>query len=165
MNEQQEKAYFDAESLKKLIAAEGRTVKTINCYLWQNSINKNDVVELIDVFEIVFTDGYKLSLCSNSDNIGMDAIDYNYEAERKEIEKEHGGKIKVYGVTASGTKMWTDVIGLKLQSIQLTKEDLPAGQAGKNYLSDSVVFNFGEEKRVVSISPLDGLIIDFYEED
>ena len=158
MSDQQEKAYFDAESLKKLIAAEGKTVKAINCYLWQNSINKNDVVELIDVFEIVFTDGYKLSLCSNGENSGMDAIDYNYEAERKEIEKEHEGKIKVYGVTASGTKMWTDVIGLKLQSFQLTKED-------KNYLSDSVVFNFGEEKRVVSISPLDGLIIDFHEED
>lgn len=158
MNEQQEKAYFDAESLKKLIAAEGRTVKGINCYLWQNAINPNDVVELIDVFELVFTDGYRLYLCSNGDNTGMEAIDYNYEAEKKEIENEHSGKIKVYGVTASGTKMWTNVIGLKLQSVQLTKED-------KNYLSDSVVFNFGEERRIVSISPLDGLIIDFHEED
>ena len=54
MNEQQEKAYFDAESLKKLIAAEGRTVKAIHCYWWQNAINKSDVVELRDVVEIVF---------------------------------------------------------------------------------------------------------------
>lgn len=158
MNEQQEKAYFDAESLKKLIAGEGRVVKGVNCFLWQNSINPNDVVELIDVFQIIFADGYKISLCSNADNNGMEVIEYDYEAEKSEIEKEHNGKIKVYGVTASGTKMWTDVIGLKLQSVQLTKEDT-------NYLCDSVVFNFGEERRIVSISPLDGLIIDFHEED
>ncbi len=158
MNEQQEKAYFDAESLKKLIASEGRTVKGINCYLWQNSINPGDVLELIDCFEIVFTDGYKLSLSSNDEGSGMDAVDYNYAEEKKEIEKEFPGKIKLIGVTASATKMWTDVIGLKLESVQLTKAD-------KNYLNDSVVFNFGEERRVVSISPLDGLIIDYHEED
>ncbi len=158
MNQQQEKPYFDPESLKKLIASEGKEVKAILCYLWQNSINKNDVVELIDVFEILFTDNYRLSLCSNMDNTGLEAIVYDYVAEKKEIEKEHGGKIKVYGVVASGTKMWEDVIGKKLETVQLTKED-------GNYLSDAVVFNFGEERRVVSISPLDGLIIDFYEED
>ena len=60
MNQQQEKPYFDPESLKKLIASEGKEVKAILCYLWQNSINKNDVVELIDVFEILFTDNYRL---------------------------------------------------------------------------------------------------------
>lgn len=158
MKEQQEKTYFDPESLKKLIASEGKEVKAVLCYLWQNSINKDEVVELIDVFEILFTDNYRLSLCSNPDANGMEAIAYDYSAEKKEIEKEHGDKIKIYGVNASGTKMWTDVIGKKLVSVQLTKQD-------SNYLSDSVVFNFGEERRIVSISPLDGLIIDFYEED
>lgn len=158
MNEQQEKTYFDPESLKKLIASEGKEVKAILCYLWQNSINKNEVVELIDVFEILFTDNYRLSLCSNADASGLEAIQYDYTAAKKELEAEHGDKIKIVGVNASGTKMWTDVIGKKLNSIQLTKQD-------GNYLSDSVVFNFGEERRIVSISPLDGLIIDFYEED
>ncbi len=158
MNDKQEKAYFDSESLKKMIASEGKEVKAILCYLWQNSINPNDVVELIDVFEILFTDNYRLSLCCNTDATGLEAINYDYVAEKKEIEKEHGDKIKVYGVNASGTKMWTDVIGKKLQTVQLTKQD-------GNYLSDSVVFNFGEERRIISISPLDGLIIDFYEED
>lgn len=158
MNEQQETVYFDPESLKKLIASEGKEVKAILCYLWQNSINKNDIVELIDVFEILFTDNYRLSLCSNPEGSGLEAIIYDYKTAKQEVEKEHGEKIKVIGVNASGTKMWTDVIGKKLVSVQLTKQD-------GNYLSDSVVFNFGEERRVVSVSPLDGLIIDFYEED
>lgn len=158
MSQQQEKPYFDPESLKKLIAAEGKEVKAVLCYLWQNSINKNDVVELIDVFEILFTDNSRLSICSNMDNTGLEAIVYDYVGEKKEIKKEHGDKIKIMGVNASGTKMWSDVIGKKLVTVQLTKED-------GNYLSDAIVFNFGEERRVVSISPLDGLIIDFYEDD
>jgi len=157
MEQQGEKAYFDADSLKKLVAAEGKEVKAIVCYLWQNTINKNDVVELIDNFEIRFTDGYKLTLGSNSDNSGLEAIDFDYEGEKKAMEEEFGDKIKIMGVNASATKMWKDVIGLKLNSVKLTKED-------KNYLSDSVMLDFGTEKRTISISPLDGLIIDFYEE-
>lgn len=158
MSNETEKAYFDPDSLKKLIASEGKEVKAILCYLWQNSINKNDVVELIDVFEVLFTDNSRLSVCSNPDGNGLEAVNYDYVAAKKEMEVEHGDKIKILGVNASPTKMWKDVIGKKLVSVQLTKEE-------GNYLSDSVVFNFGEERRIVSISPLDGLIIDFYEED
>lgn len=157
MEKQGEKGFFDAHSLKKLVAAEGKEVKAIVCYLWQNSIDKANVVELIDNFEIIFTDGYKLTLGSNPDNNGLEAIDFDYEAEKKAMEEEFEGKIKIIGVNASATKMWKDVIGRKLQSVKLTKEE-------NNYLSDSVMLDFGDERRTVSISPLDGLIIDFYEE-
>jgi hypothetical protein len=157
MSEQQEKAYFDPESLKKMIAAEGKEVKMVVCYLWQNTINPKDVVELIDHLELRFADNYRLTLGSNRDGNGLEAVDYNYEAEKKAVTEEFGDKIKVFGVNASPTKMWKDVIGLTLESVQLTKEN-------DNYLSDSIVFNFGQERRIVTINPVDGLIIDFYEE-
>lgn len=158
MSEQQEKAYFTADSLKKLVAAEGKQLKGVICFLWQNSINKSDVVELIDHVQLVFTDGYKLTIGSNADNNGLEAVDYNFESEKAELAKEFGDKIKLFAINATPTKMWKDVEGLKLQSVQITKE----GQG--NYLSDSVMFNFGTERRIISISPLDGLIIDFYED-
>lgn len=158
MSEQQEKAYFTADSLKKLVAAEGKQLKGVICFLWQNSINKSDVVELIDHVQLVFTDGYKLTIGSNADNNGLEAVDYNFESEKAELAKEFGDKIKLFAINATPTKMWKDVEGLKLQSVQITKE----GQ--RNYLSDSVMFNFGTERRIISISPLDGLIIDFYED-
>jgi hypothetical protein len=158
MSEQQEKAYFNGESLKKLIAAEGKQLKGVICILWQNSINKGDVVELIDHIQFVFTDGYKLTLGSNQDNTGLEVVDYNFEEEKAELAKEFGDKIKLFAVNATPTKMWKDVEGLKLDSIQITKE------GSSSYLSDSVLFNFGTERRTVSISPLDGIIIDFYED-
>lgn len=158
MSETANKAYFTSDSLKKLIAAEGKELKGVICFLWQNSISKNDVVELIDHIQFVFTDGYRLTLGSNDANTGLEAVDYDFESEKTEIEKEFSGKIKLFAINASPTKMWKDVTGLKLNSVQITKE------SEGNYLSDSVLFNFGEERRIVSISPLDGLIIDFYEE-
>lgn len=158
MTEKQDKTYFTPDSLRRLIEAQGKELKGVICFLWQNSINSNDVVELIDHVQLVFKDGYKLTLGSNSDNTGLEAVEYDYETEKSELEKEFGNKIKIFAVNASSTKMWKDLTGCKLESIQITKE----GEG--SYLSDSVLLNFGNEKRSIGISPLDGLIIDFYEE-
>lgn len=151
------KAFFDNESLKRLIAAEGKTVKKVICYFWQNAINSKDVVELIDNVEFVFEDGWKLTFSSNEDNSGLLAVEFDYEAEKRELKEAFADKIRIIPVDASSTKMWKDVIGSKLNSVQLTKDD-------DKYLSDSVLLDFGPERRTVSVSPLDGLIVDFWEE-
>jgi hypothetical protein len=156
-NQNESKAYFDAESLKRFVEAEGKEVKVVVCYLWQNNISKNETVELIDNIEFWFTDRTKLTISTNKDNSGLEVIDYDYEKDKAEMEAEFEGKIKIFGVNASSTKMWSDVIGKKLTSVQLTKEN-------DNYLSDSILINFEEERRTVSLSPLDGLIIDYYED-
>jgi hypothetical protein len=84
-------------------------------------------------------------------------IDFNYKETAKAIENEFEEKIKIFSLDASGTKMWKDVIGKKLVAVQITKEN-------NYYLADSAMLNFGTEKRVVSVSPMDGLLIDYYEE-
>lgn len=157
MEKQEPTVYFSNDSLKSFVAAEGKQVKVVICYLWHNAINKSDIVELIDSIEFGFTDNSRLTISSNMDNTGLEVIDFNFEAEKQELEKEYQGKIKMFAVNASPTKMWEDVVGKKLEAVQLTKD-------GSNYLCDSILLNFGEEKRTVSISPLDGLIIDFFEE-
>ena len=157
MNQPEQKAYFSTEALKSFVAAEGKQVKTVICYLWHNAINKNEIVELIDNIEFAFSDNSRINVSNNMDNNGLDVIDFNFEEEKREIENEYKGKIKLFAVNASPTKMWEDVIGKKLIAVQLTKEN-------DNYLCDSILLNFGEEKRTVSVSPLDGLIIDFWEE-
>ena len=44
-----------------------------------------------------------------------------------------------------------------LKLVKLTKD-------GEYYQSTALILDFGDEKREVEIAPLDGLIIDFYEE-
>lgn len=157
MEQQEEKVFFDAQALAEMVGAEGKELKLVICYLWHNEVNKNDIVELIDNIEFVFTDQSKLIFGSNPDSSGLDVGLFDYEAEKAELEKEFEGRIRIFRINASTTKMWNDVIGKKLHAVQLTKE-------GDKYLSDSVMMDFGDEKRTISISPLDGLIIDFYEE-
>jgi len=149
--------YFSNEALAKFTAAQGKTVEKIICHLWQNSINKNEVMELVDNLEIHFTDKNKLTISSNSEGEALDAINFNYKETALALEKEFEGKIKLFPVNASTTKMWEDVIGKKLHSVQITKQD-------EYYIADSLLLNFGDEKRTVSINPMDGLIIDYFEE-
>lgn len=150
--------YFSNEALARFAAAQGKTVAKIVCHLWQNSTNKNDVIEIIDNVEIHFSDGQKLSIACNENGDGLDAVSFDLKQISLELEEEFEGKIKVFALNASSTKMWEDVIGKQLETIQISKEN-------DYYKADSVLLNFGKEKRIISISPLDGLIIDYYEED
>lgn len=158
MENDEREVYFSNEALARFVAAQGRTVEKIVCHLWHNALNKDSTIEIIDNVELHFTDKQKLTVSCNSEGDGLDAIDFDYKKTASEIEKEFGGKIKVFGVIASSTKMWEDVVGKVLLKVRVTK-------ANDFYKADSIIFDFGEEKREIAISPLDGLIIDYFEED
>jgi hypothetical protein len=156
MSEHEKEVYFSHEALARFVAAQGKTIEKIICHLWQNKFDKNSTVELIDNVELHFTDQQKLTIACNSDGNGLDAIEFDYERSAKELQEEFEGKIKLFSVNASSTKMWADVIGKTLEGVRITKE-------GENYRADSVMLDFGTEQREVSVSPVDGLIIDYYE--
>ena len=150
--------YFSNEALARFVSAEGKTIEKIVCHLWQNNLNPNETVEIIDNVELHFTDQNKLTISCNENGDGLDVIDFKPQQTARELREEFGGKIKLFAINASTTEMWKDVIGLPLVHVKVTKQN-------DFYLADSVMLNFGEEKRTVSIGPLDGLIIDYYEED
>lgn len=150
--------YFSDEALARFVSAQGKVVEKIVCHLWQNTVDKNGSVELIDNLELHFTDKQKLTIACNENGDGLDAINFNYKAAATELEKEFDGKIKLFAVNASSTKMWEDVIGLTLEGVRIIKE-------GDYHKAGSALLVFGKEKRIVSVNPLDGLIIDYYEED
>ncbi len=150
--------YFSNEALARFLVAEGRKVEKVVCHLWQNTHDQNGSVELIDNVELHFTDKQKLTISCNAQGDGLDAIDFDYLKTAKELQAEFEGKIKLFSVNASSTTMWEAVIGKTLEHVKVTK-------MGEYYKADSVILEFGEEKREISIGPLDGLVIDYYEED
>lgn len=157
MEDKKRDIYFSNEALARFVTAEGKTIEKVVCHLWQNNLSDNPV-EIIDNMELHFTDKQKLTISCNEDGDGLDVIDFNPQQLAKELREEFDGKIKLFAINASATEMWQDVIGKKLEHVKVTK-------LNDFYLADSVMLNFGEEKRTVSIGPLDGLIIDYYEED
>lgn len=148
--------YFTNEALARFVAAQGRTVESVICHLWQNKIDKNSTIEIIDNVELHFKDKQKLTIACDQDGKGLDAIDFDYESTARQLKDEFADKIKLFAVNASGTKMWADVVGKVLEGVRLTKD-------GENYKSDSIMLDFGDEKREITVSPVDGLIIDYYE--
>lgn len=149
--------FFTNEALARFVSAQGKVVAKVICHLWQNINNPTEPVEIIDNVELQFQDGQKLTISCNEAGDGLDAINFNYLEAKEELNAVFGGKIKLFAVDASQTKMWADVIGRQLIEVKLVKQD-------DYYKADALALNFGEEKREIAISPLDGLIIDFYEE-
>lgn len=157
MENSDKEVYFSNDALARFVAAQNRSIEKVVCHLWQNRIQTDTTVELIDNLELHFTDKQKLTIGCNPEGTGLDAFDFDYAASAKEIEKEFDGKIKLFAVNASSTKMWEDVIGKALKAVRLSKNN-------GNYKADALILDFETEKREIAISPLDGLVIDYYEE-
>lgn len=150
--------HFPTETLRRLIASEGKTVSAVICYMWLNRMNPNDIVQLIDNVEFRFSDGSHIIVSANDENEGLEVLnDFDLAHEQMQLEKEFNGKIKIVPVDAAKTKMWEEIPGRALTHVGLTKD-------GDHYLNDSIQLNFGDERRIIQLSPMDGLIIDYYED-
>lgn len=149
--------YFSKEALQEMISVQGKIVDKIVIFLWQNMVDANNSVEIIDGLQLRFTDGTNITIGCNETSEGLDILNYKFKDVKQHLEEEFKGKIKIHALDAGKTKMWEDIGGKALNAIQLTKED-------DNYKADSVLLDFGDEKRTVGMSPYDGLVIDYYEE-
>lgn len=151
--------HFTDEQLKNITSAEGKVLQKVIIYFWVNRFNPEAHVDLIDNVELFFTDETSLVITCNEDSDGINILnDFNLEEEKALLKAEFGDKIKIIPIDASTTKMWTDVIGETILSIDLSKD-------GDNYINDAIILNFGiKEKRTIGISPSDGLIIDYWED-
>jgi hypothetical protein len=152
-----DESYFGHQALARFVASQGKTVSKVVCHLWQNRSDKQAPLEIIDNVELHFGSAERLTISCNAEGNGLDAIDFDYVAASAELAKEFGDTIRLFAVDASATTMWKPVIGQKLKAVQLTKK-------GEHYLADSLVLDFGEERREVKAGPLDGLVIDYFEE-
>lgn len=151
-------SHFSDHQLRLLTSIEGKTLKKILIYFWVNRLNPNAQIDLIDNVELVLHDDTSLVITCNDDSTGINVLsDFNFEEEKAALKAEFGDKIRIIPIDASTTKMWTDVIGESIESIELSKE-------GEQFLDDALILNFGTEKRSIGISPNDGLIIDYWED-
>jgi len=157
MMENKQVPSFSDKALAKMHLAQGKTVEKIIIHLWQNMVNPSQSVEVIHSLQLRFTDGFFINIGCHHELEALEILDDDIQDQYKQLEIDFGGKIKIHALEAGKTKMWQGISGLVLESIQITKDD-------DFYKADSILLNFGTEKRTVSASPEDGIIIDYYEE-
>jgi len=148
--------YISKDTLARFVAAENHKVDRIVCHLWQNLYDPGAPVEVIVNLELVFGDTSHLVISANEEENTLEAIDFDLKRAQEELRSEFGEKIRLHAVDASATSMWKDVSGKILKSVRLSRE-------GDRFMGDSLVLDFGGEQRIISMSPLDGLVIDFFE--
>lgn len=154
------KNIIDKETLEKLYSVQDKKLEKVICYLWLNQVKQKESIDVIDAVEFIFSDEEKLILTGNEFQEGLCVTEYNFEAQKEIIDKEFQGKIKIFKVDASKTEMWKDVITKKLSKIRLTKD-----KQMNAYLSDEIVMEFeNHEMRLIKVHPLDGVILDYFEE-
>ncbi|MCX7728840.1 MAG: hypothetical protein N2203_05150 [Bacteroidia bacterium] len=151
---------IDDFTLKKLYSVQNKTLQKVICYLWLNETNPKQPIDVIDAIELEFNDGSKIALTGNENQEGLTYIEYHFEEQKSMIEKTFEGKIRIFKVEASKTEMWKDTIQQTLKNIRLTKD-----KASGKYFSDEIILEFeNNEKRLIQVHPIDGIILDYYEE-
>lgn len=149
--------FFSKNALARFVASQNSTLSRVICHLWINRTDPEKPFEVIDNIQLEYEDHPPLVIGCNEEGDGLDVIDFNLEESAKHLAEEFGNKIKIVAVDASGTKMWAETIGKVMTAVKLTK-------SGDYYKADALVLEFGNEKREISISPMDGLILDYFEE-
>ena len=149
--------YFSDMALARFVAAQNRCVEKVICHLFINFVDQNNPLQVIENVQFVFKDGNVLTIGLNDEGNGLDAVEFKFEAENHFIPEEFRDKIKFLPVDASSTTLWKEIIGLDLIAVRLTRDQ-------EHYKSDAVVLDFGNEKREITLGPLDGLMIDYFEE-
>ena len=150
---------IDYHTLEKLQSIQNKTLASVVCYLWLNEINTKEVVSVIDAVEFIFTDGNKIVLAANEEQERLVSVEYRFEEQKLLLNKTFGEKIKLFKVPANSTDMWKDVVLTKLLNVRMNK-DKDTG----HYLCDECIFEFeNQEKRLIQVHPIDGLILDYYE--
>src|SRR4051812_41772192 len=113
--------YFTTEALARMVHAQGKVVATVICHLWQNRMNPDTPLEIIDNLQLRFSDGTNITIGCDHNSEALDVLDFDYEETAEALKTEFGGKIRLFAVDASSTKMWEDVIGKELHAIKISK--------------------------------------------
>lgn len=152
------KKFFSLDDLKRLKNIERKKITTVTYFVWINKIAENNPYVFIDKLKLEFNDGNEIILSAGeeSDHLYFDD-NFDFMSESENLKNEFEGKIILKEHSASNDKFWIDIIGKEIMNVQLSKD-------GDYYLADALIFDFGDEKRLIAISPEEGLIIDFHEE-
>jgi|GEM_PF-5123153 len=131
----------------------------VNYYRWHNfAVSKTGYV-FVDKIEFEFNNlpPILLEINETDDGISIKTV-YDIAAETKEIEANFNGQIKITQKNEIKNEFWRCAINQPLKGIEAQKME-------QFFANDAVLFNFGDEKRIINFNHDIGLLVDYYEED
>lgn len=143
--------------ITNLHACYNQIVNHIDCIIWQNQIDAQNTIEIIDALIITFQNELQLVIATNYSGTALYTC-HNINEHVAGLQSPDS-RIKLFKARADQTQLWQNVIHKPLLSIGLSKDPDDLNQ----YLADGLILNFETESRELRMHPLDGIILDYYE--
>jgi hypothetical protein len=147
---------FQLEEVESLMSFEGSTLSDLNYYLWVAPPVDGIAKGFLFFLEMIF-EQETLLLTAGEDSSAIrvgDAQTLVKTAER--LQQLHGVAV-IQRTNAAGTSLWKPLIGKTLQTVNLSRH------ASGKYQNDALVFDFGEEQRVMAwLDGREGLNLGVY---
>jgi hypothetical protein len=145
---------FSLEALEVFQSFEGQILETINYYLWVNKVgDEASPYRFLYFLELIFGGNETLILTSGEDSMAIAISTAGELVENANKLREINNRISIERILANPYQIWTDVLGAKLESINLTPNE------EKYYLNDGLMLDFGFKQIIVQLSQSDGLEI------
>lgn len=151
-----ESDYFSTEEVYKILALVNEKLSGVTYYFWVNK-SQEQHFEVLDWIELKFESGNSLVLTAGLETDGIKVAEPDFDLIRANLRDEFKGVVTLEARDASGHKAWKDALGKAITPSLVRHE-------GK-MLNESIVLKFEDADDIEIYLGLEGLEIDFYEED
>lgn len=148
--------FFTTEEVYQIAALVNEKLAGVTYHYWVNKVS-SEVFEVLDWITLHFESGNSVTLTGGLDSDGIKLVNPDFKAEQQRLEKEFEGKVTIESRNASKYKLWKECIGQELTPSLVKFE-------GK-VLNDSLVLKFPDADAVIIFLGLEGLEVDYYEDD
>lgn len=160
MNEEQELPgegdFFSTEEVYQIAALVNEKLAGVEYHYWVNKASA-EIFEVLDWISLRFESGNSLTFTGGLDSDGIKLVKPDFAVEQKRLEKDFDGKVSIDTRNASKYKVWKECIGQEITPSLVKVED--------KVLNDSLVLKFPKADAVIIFLGLEGLEVDYYEDD
>jgi hypothetical protein len=139
---------FRLEDITNLRASEGCVLAQVNYYIWKSA---PDARGFLYFLEMIFTDHTALMLTSGEDSLAIRLSNAETLVNTaRRLQAIHGAPM-IERLSAQSSRIWQDVVGTTLRSVQLTKHE------NGLYANSAIRFLFDNQQVIVMIGEREGL--------
>lgn len=127
-------------------------------YFWINVSNPDQQYSFIDVIEYIAEDATSLFFKLNEEDSGIEIKDdFDFEQYKINVQTEFQNQIRLIKVEASPLEIWKEVLHTSFEQIIKIKDK-------ENFLNTLFLIEFKEQKIEIQFHPVEGLVVEEYEE-
>lgn len=148
--------FFTTDEVYRLLGLVNETLSGVVYHFWVNKA-QGQHFEVLDWIELRFDSGNILFLTAGLDSDGIRIGEPDFEAIRNNLRDEFKGVVTLETRDVSTHKIWKDTLGKSIVPSLIRHEG--------RMLNESIVLKFEEADDVEIFLGMEGLEVDFYEED